>query len=96
MCPVIYFFFTEEMTDPASQPLLWISRWVDYSDKYGFGYQLCDEGFGVMFNDNTRILLHPNQKYVYLCCVNIFVVIYIARYCVSDSIISYRCLLSTL
>lgn len=55
----------EEMTDPASQPLLWISRWVDYSDKYGFGYQLCDEGFGVMFNDNTRILLHPNQKDVH-------------------------------
>lgn len=52
---------SEELTDPAAQPLVWISKWVDYSDKYGFGYQLCDDGVGVMFNDQTRILLLPNQ-----------------------------------
>nr|CAI5817145.1 unnamed protein product [Callosobruchus analis] len=49
-----------EMTDPASQPLIWVSKWVDYSDKYGFGYQLCDEGVGVMFNDTTKLIMLPN------------------------------------
>ncbi|EDV52489.1 serine/threonine-protein kinase polo [Drosophila erecta] len=51
----------DENTDPAAQPLFWISKWVDYSDKYGFGYQLCDEGIGVMFNDTTKLILLPNQ-----------------------------------
>ncbi|XP_037909175.1 serine/threonine-protein kinase polo isoform X2 [Hermetia illucens] len=50
----------DENTDPAAQPLFWISKWVDYSDKYGFGYQLCDEGMGVMFNDTTKLLMLPN------------------------------------
>uniref|UniRef100_A0A1B0AVZ3 polo kinase n=1 Tax=Glossina palpalis gambiensis TaxID=67801 RepID=A0A1B0AVZ3_9MUSC len=51
----------DENTDPAAQPLFWISKWVDYSDKYGFGYQLCDEGIGVMFNDTTKLILLPND-----------------------------------
>ncbi|XP_017479535.1 PREDICTED: serine/threonine-protein kinase polo [Rhagoletis zephyria] len=51
----------DENTDPAAQPLFWVSKWVDYSDKYGFGYQLCDEGMGVMFNDTTKLILLPNQ-----------------------------------
>lgn len=50
----------DENTDPAAQPLFWISKWVDYSDKYGFGYQLCDEGMGVMFNDTTKLIMLPN------------------------------------
>ncbi|XP_065164493.1 serine/threonine-protein kinase polo isoform X2 [Atheta coriaria] len=52
--------FGDEMSDPAAQPLIWISKWVDYSDKYGFGYQLCDESVGVMFNDSTKLILLPN------------------------------------
>lgn len=50
----------DEFTDPASQPLFWISKWVDYSDKYGFGYQLCDDGMGVMFNDTTKLIMLSN------------------------------------
>lgn len=52
--------FGDENTDPAAQPLFWVSKWVDYSDKYGFGYQLCDEGMGVMFNDTTKLIMLPN------------------------------------
>lgn len=52
--------FTDEMTDPAAQPIVWISKWVDYSDKYGFGYQLSDDGVGVMFNDGTRLIMLTN------------------------------------
>ncbi|XP_032108291.1 LOW QUALITY PROTEIN: inactive serine/threonine-protein kinase PLK5 [Sapajus apella] len=29
------------------QPILWASKWVDYSSKYGFGYQLSDGGSGI-------------------------------------------------
>ncbi|XP_063224051.1 serine/threonine-protein kinase polo [Bacillus rossius redtenbacheri] len=50
----------DESTDPAAQPLVWISKWVDYSDKYGFGYQLSDDAVGVMFNDRTKIVMLPN------------------------------------
>lgn len=27
----------EEAEDPACMPIFWISKWVDYSDKYGLG-----------------------------------------------------------
>ncbi|XP_025193335.1 serine/threonine-protein kinase polo-like isoform X2 [Melanaphis sacchari] len=52
----------EETTDPVAQPLIWVSKWVDYSDKYGFGYELSDDCVGVMFNDFTRIVLLANLK----------------------------------
>ncbi|KAI8430116.1 hypothetical protein MSG28_000525 [Choristoneura fumiferana] len=51
---------TDELSDPAAQPLVWVGKWVDYSDKYGFGYQLCDESVGVMFNDTTKIVMLAN------------------------------------
>lgn len=50
----------DEHTYPAATPLFWVSKWVDYSDKYGFGYQLCDEGMGVMFNDTTKLIMLAN------------------------------------
>lgn len=49
------------MTDPAAQPVVWVSKWVDYSDKYGFGYQLSDDGVGVMYNDGTRLIMLANK-----------------------------------
>ncbi|GBP13008.1 hypothetical protein EVAR_79342_1 [Eumeta japonica] len=50
----------DELSDPAAQPLVWVGKWVDYSDKYGFGYQLCDESVGVMFNDTTKLIMLAN------------------------------------
>lgn len=50
----------DDNTDPAAAPLFWVSKWVDYTDKYGFGYQLCDEGMGVMFNDTTKLIMLAN------------------------------------
>lgn len=47
----------DDAEDPACVPMLWVSKWVDYSDKYGLGYQLCDESVGVLFNDSTRLIL---------------------------------------
>ena len=49
-------------------PVYWVSKWVDYSDKYGLGYQLCDNSVGVLFNDTTRLLLTRNGEYVHHVC----------------------------
>ncbi|KAK8766996.1 hypothetical protein V5799_006223, partial [Amblyomma americanum] len=54
--PQRHFESPDETEDPASVPVFWISKWVDYTDKYGIGYELCDESIGVLFNDNTRIM----------------------------------------
>uniref|UniRef100_A0A670Y1S4 Serine/threonine-protein kinase PLK n=1 Tax=Pseudonaja textilis TaxID=8673 RepID=A0A670Y1S4_PSETE len=50
----------EEAEDPACIPIFWISKWVDYSDKYGLGYQLCDNSVGVLFNDSTRLIMYSD------------------------------------
>jgi len=52
----------EETEDPASTPIFWISKWVDYTDKYGIGYQLCDNSIGVLFNDFSRIVLMADEN----------------------------------
>jgi polo-like kinase 1 len=51
----------DETEDPAAQPLMWISSWVDYSDKYGFAYKLCDNSIGIMFIDSTKLILISNK-----------------------------------
>ncbi|CAD5222259.1 unnamed protein product [Bursaphelenchus xylophilus] len=43
--------------DPASAPIYWIAKWVDYSNKYGLSYQLSDESVGVIFNDQTKAIV---------------------------------------
>ncbi|WAR01981.1 PLK1-like protein [Mya arenaria] len=52
----------EEAEDPAGIPIYWVSKWVDYSDKYGLGYQLSDNSVGVLFNDSTRLILLSNGE----------------------------------
>ncbi|XP_027708925.1 inactive serine/threonine-protein kinase PLK5 [Vombatus ursinus] len=47
--------------DPPGQqqPVLWATKWVDYSNKYGFGYELSDGSTGVLLRDGTHIALQP-------------------------------------
>eukprot|EP00466_Bigelowiella_natans_P020918 jgi/Bigna1/37025/e_gw1.17.15.1 len=40
---------------------VWVTRWCDYTSKYGMGYALSDGSFGVCFNDQTKIAMHPND-----------------------------------
>lgn len=47
----------DEAEDPKVAPMMWVAKWVDYSDKYGFGYALSDDSIGVVFNDLTKLLL---------------------------------------
>lgn len=49
---------------PQPQPLnvmpeVWVTKWVDYSSKYGVGYMLSDGSVGVYFNDSTKIISAP-------------------------------------
>lgn len=41
----------------------WVTKWVDYSNKYGFGYQLSDHTVGVLFNNGTHMSLLSDKKY---------------------------------
>ncbi|OLL24803.1 Serine/threonine-protein kinase plo1 [Neolecta irregularis DAH-3] len=40
---------------------LFITKWVDYSNRYGLGYQLSDGSVGVYFNDSTSVILSPDE-----------------------------------
>ena len=37
-------------------PVPFVSKWIDYSNKYGFGYQLSDKTLGILFNDASSIV----------------------------------------
>ena len=41
---------------------VYVTKWVDYSNKYGLGYILNNGLIGVYFNDNTKMLYNPNNK----------------------------------
>lgn len=45
--------------NPTDMPEIWVTKWVDYSSKYGVGYILSDGTVGVYFNDSTKIVLNP-------------------------------------
>lgn len=47
-----------------SSQATWITKWVDYSNKYGFGYQLADGSICVLFNDGSHIALLSDGKTV--------------------------------
>ena len=45
-----------------SVPQFWVTKWVDYTSKYGLGYLLSDGSAGVYFNDSTKIVLATNNS----------------------------------
>uniref|UniRef100_A0A3Q2VFH2 polo kinase n=1 Tax=Haplochromis burtoni TaxID=8153 RepID=A0A3Q2VFH2_HAPBU len=56
----------------TSCSLQWVTKWVDYSNKYGFGYQLSDHTVGVLFNNGTHMSLLPDRKYVFFLNRSVF------------------------
>ena len=42
---------TELLISPISVVPIFVSKWIDYSNRYGFGYQLSDKTVGVLFNE---------------------------------------------
>ena len=51
------------MGGKGPQADIWVTKWVDYSSKYGLGYLLLNGGTGVYFNDSTKIILSPCYTY---------------------------------
>uniref|UniRef100_A0A3P8WMD8 Serine/threonine-protein kinase PLK n=1 Tax=Cynoglossus semilaevis TaxID=244447 RepID=A0A3P8WMD8_CYNSE len=49
----------------SSSSLQWVTKWVDYSNKYGFGYQLSDHSVGVLFNNGSHMSLLPDRKTIH-------------------------------
>ena len=45
-----------------SKKEVWVTKWADYSHKYGLGYKLNNGFIGVYFNDNTKMLSNPVKK----------------------------------
>jgi len=52
----------DETERPELQPLFWITKWVDFQDKYGFGYCLSEGHYGVNFRDEERTVLNQNMN----------------------------------
>ncbi|XP_028329076.1 serine/threonine-protein kinase PLK3 [Gouania willdenowi] len=52
------------------QSFLWVTKWVDYSNKYGFGYQLSNQIIGVLFNEGTHLSLCDQRKTIHYCLTN--------------------------
>ncbi|KAJ3082840.1 Cell cycle serine/threonine-protein kinase cdc5/MSD2, partial [Quaeritorhiza haematococci] len=44
-------------------PKVFITKWIDYTNKYGLGYQLRDGSVGVYFNDSTSIVLAADNHH---------------------------------
>ncbi len=58
---MLFCFRLDQAEEPSLAPKLWISRWVDDDD--GFGYMLSNDSFGALFKENglkTRLILLPN------------------------------------
>lgn len=44
---------------------LFITKWIDYSNKYGLGFQLSDKSVGILFNDHTKISYTHDRRSVF-------------------------------
>uniref|UniRef100_A0A673IZZ8 Serine/threonine-protein kinase PLK n=1 Tax=Sinocyclocheilus rhinocerous TaxID=307959 RepID=A0A673IZZ8_9TELE len=53
-----------------TKPFIWVTKWVDYSNKYGFGYQLSNQNIGVLFNEGTHLSLCDQRRTVRYCLTN--------------------------
>ncbi|XP_077133570.1 serine/threonine-protein kinase PLK3 isoform X1 [Ranitomeya variabilis] len=52
------------------EDFMWVSKWVDYSNKYGFGYQLSNRSIGVLFNNGTHMVLPASRRNVHYNLTN--------------------------
>jgi polo-like kinase 1 len=52
---------TTEALQDMSIPDIFVQKWVDYSAKFGIGFQLSDQSSGVHFNDSSKIIADQNS-----------------------------------
>ena len=52
---------------PQNAQKVLVQKFVDYSSKYGIGAKLSNGCYAVLFNDSTKMVLHPNGfNFVYV------------------------------
>ena len=49
---------------PLTAPKTWVCRYADYTSKYGLGFLMNNGSAGVLFNDATKIVVCPHNKFV--------------------------------
>ena len=49
-------------TPVTGDDCLWITKWVDYSHKYGFGFQLSNHISGASFKDGLSIAVNGDNR----------------------------------
>ena len=55
----------QSIHNPPNKPsdeLVWITKWVDYSHKYGFGFQLSNDLYGASFKDDFSIAINGGER----------------------------------
>ena len=48
----------------AFKPDVSVTKWVDYSSKYGIAYNLSNQTMGINFNDSTIIVLDKDYHHI--------------------------------
>lgn len=59
--------FGEFLSEHSSVvPFIWVNSWVDYTNSYGFAYQLNNKNCGMLFNDDIRILYDQDKECIHV------------------------------
>jgi len=59
--------YRPNITAQSSTITKWVTRYVDYTSKYGLGFLLNDGSAGVYFNDSTKAVLAPKgETFIYV------------------------------
>ncbi|KXS15147.1 Pkinase-domain-containing protein [Gonapodya prolifera JEL478] len=53
-----------DINEECAVPKVFVSKWIDVSHKYGLGYQLTNGCVGVYFNDDSSLLVSPNNTHL--------------------------------
>jgi hypothetical protein len=56
--------FCDGLTRLVEFPTVIVEKWLDYSTKYGLGYQLSNGSMGAHFNDSSKIFFSPDEKVI--------------------------------
>jgi hypothetical protein len=58
--------FGEFLSESSTKySLVWVNSWMDFTNLYGFAYQLNNHNFGIIYNDGTRMLCKIKDKCIH-------------------------------
>ncbi|XP_022193614.2 serine/threonine-protein kinase PLK1 [Nilaparvata lugens] len=52
----------EDAEDPRLRPFIWVNSWTDFTHVYGFSFKYNDNTVGMLFNDNSTMVMLPSGK----------------------------------